>query len=249
MSSPATPRSFAPVLRSEWLKIRTLRSLLGALLALFAATTAFSAIAGVSETSDPEFDPLFMALSGVGPGQIAAISFGAMAVSSEFHGGGLRLSLAAVPRRGRWFAAKLLAIGVPTLAVGLVTAFAALVVGRAGLGDAASGLSTGEQTRGVVGCAVYLTLMALFAAGVAALMRSGVGALSLIIPFILVVSFVIGDAAGAGVADFLPDRAGQAVLYETPDRTLGPWAGLGVTALWTTAAVTAGAWSLRRRDA
>lgn len=27
-----------------------------------------------------------------------------MAVSSEVHGGGLRLSVAAVPRRGRWFA-------------------------------------------------------------------------------------------------------------------------------------------------
>ncbi|NEB01142.1 ABC transporter permease [Streptomyces sp. SID13726] len=241
--------SFAPVLHSEWLKVRTLRSLLGTLLALFAVTTAFSAIAGVSDTSDPESDPLFTALSGVAPGQIAAISFGAMAVSSEFHGGGLRLSLAAVPRRGRWFAAKLLAVAVPTLAVGLVTALTALVVARAGLGDAASGLSTGQQIRGVVGCAAYLTLMALFAAGIAALLRSGVGALSLIVPLVLVVSFVIGDAAGAGVADFLPDRAGQAVLYETPDRTLGPWTGLGVTALWATAAVAAGAWSVRRRDA
>ncbi|MEU9167953.1 ABC transporter permease [Streptomyces sp. NPDC048420] len=249
MSSAPAARSFAPVLHSEWLKIRTLRSLLGALLALFAATTAFSAIAGVSETSDPEFDPLFMALSGVAPGQIAAVSFGAMAVSSEFHGGGLRLTLAAVPRRGRWFAAKLVSIAVPTLVVGLVTAFAALLVARAGLGDAASGLTTGEQARGVVGCGIYLTLMALFAAGVTALLRSGVGALSLIIPFILVVSFVIGDAAGAGIADFLPDRAGQAVLYETSDRTLGPWAGLGVTALWTALALAAGAWSVRRRDA
>lgn len=88
MTSPPTTPSFAPVLHSEWLKIRTLRSLLGALLALFAATTAFSAVAGVSETSGPEFDPLFTALSGVTPGQIAAISFGAMAVSSEFHGVG-----------------------------------------------------------------------------------------------------------------------------------------------------------------
>ena len=97
---------FAPVLNSEWLKIRTVRSLPGALLALFAATTAFSAIAGVSDTSDPEFDPLFMALSGVAPGQIAAISFGAMAVSAEYHNGALRISLSAVPQRGRWFAAK-----------------------------------------------------------------------------------------------------------------------------------------------
>lgn len=240
--------TFAPVLHSEWLKIRTLRSLCGALFALFAATTAFSAIAGVSETSDPEFDPLYMALSGAVPGQIAAVSFGAMAVSSEFLGGGLRLSLAAVPQRGRWFAAKLVAIAVPVLIVGLVTSFAALIVARAGLGDAASGLSVGEQARGVVGCGIYLTLMALLAAGLAALLRSGVATLSVLIPFLLVVSFVVGDAVG-GVTDFLPDKAGQVVLFETHDGTLGPWAGLAVTALWTAAAIAAGAWSVRRRDA
>ena len=240
--------SFAPVLHAEWLKIRTLRSLLGALLALFAATTAFSAIAGVSETSDPDFDPLFTALSGVAPGQIAAISFGAMAVSSEFHGGGLRLSLSAVPRRGRWFAAKAVAIAVLALLVGWVTALAALLVAKAGLGEAAAGLTAGEQARGVVGCGVYLMLMALFAAGLAALLRSGVGALSLLIPFVLVVSFVIGDAAG-GATDFLPDRAGQVVLYRSHGGPLGPWTGLAVTALWTLGALAAGAWSVRRRDA
>ncbi|WP_155056729.1 ABC transporter permease [Streptomyces blattellae] len=240
--------SFAPVLHSEWLKIRTLRSLLGALLALFAATTLFSAIAGVSDTSDPEFDPLFMALSGVAPGQIAAMSFGAMAVSSEFHGGGLRLSLAAVPQRGRWFAGKLAVIAVPTLVVGLATAFAALLAARAGLGSEASGLTVGEQVRGVVGAGLYLTLMALLAAGLTVLLRSGVGALSLLIPFVLVVSFVIGDVAG-GLTDYLPDRAGQVVLYETHDGTPGPWTGLAVTALWTAAVVVAGAWSVRRRDA
>ncbi|KOU63384.1 ABC transporter [Streptomyces sp. MMG1533] len=240
--------TFAPVLHAEWLKIRTLRSLCGALLALFAATTAFSAVAGVSETSDPEFDPLFMALSGVAPGQIAAISFGALAVSSEFHGGGLRLAFAAMPQRGRWFAAKVIAIAVPALLVGLLTAFAALVVARAGLGDAASGLTVGEQVRGVVGCGIYLMLMALLAAGLTALLRSGVATLSLLIPFVLVVSFVIGDASGT-VADFLPDKAGQVVLYETYDGTLGPWSGLAVTSLWTAAALLAGAYSMRRRDA
>ncbi|MFJ1970285.1 ABC transporter permease [Streptomyces sp. NPDC087903] len=240
--------SFAPVLHSEWLKIRTLRSLCGALLAVFAVTTAFSAIAGASGTSDPEFDPLFTALSGVTPGQIAAVSFGAMAMSSEFHGDGLRLSLAAVPQRGRWFAAKATAVAVPVLLVGLVTALAALVAARAGLGDAASPLSAAEQARGVVGCAVYLTLMALLATGLTALLRSGVGTLSVLIPFLLVVSFVIGDMSG-GVADLLPDKAGQVALYETYDGTLGPWSGLGVTALWTGAALAAGAWSVRRRDA
>ncbi|KOG38634.1 ABC transporter permease [Streptomyces resistomycificus] len=240
--------SFAPVLHAEWLKIRTLRSLCGTLLALFAVTVAFSALAGTSGTSDPEFDPLFTALSGVAPGQIAAIAFGTTAVSCEFHGGGLRLTLSAVPQRGRWFAAKVTAVAVPALLMGLVTAFAALVVARAGLGDAASGLTVGEQVRGVVGCGLYLMLMALFSAGLAALLRSGVATLSILIPFVLVVSFVIGDAAGTA-ADLLPDRAGQVVLYQTYDGTLGPWSGLAVTALWTAAALLAGAWSVRRRDA
>ena len=240
--------AFTPVLHSEWLKIRTLRSLPGALLALFAVTTAFSALAGADGSSDPEFDPLFTALSGVLPGQIAAISFGAMAVSSEYHGGALRLTLAAVPLRGRWFAAKVTAIAAPALLAGLITALTALVVARAGLGSAADGLTAAEQVRAVLGCGIYLMLIALFAAGLTALLRSGVATLSLLIPFILVVSFVIGDAAGT-VADFLPDKAGQIVMYQTYDGTLGPWSGLAVTALWTAAALLAGAWSVRRRDA
>lgn len=239
---------FTPVLHAEWLKIRTLRSLYGALIALFAVTTAFSAIAATDGSDDPEFDPLFTALLGMMPGQIAAVAFGALAVSSEFTGGGLRLALAAVPQRGRWFTAKLTAIAVPVFLVGLVTGGASLAAARAGMGAAADGLTAGEQLRGVLGCGVYLALMALFAAGLAALLRSGIGALSILIPFLLVVSFVIGDAAG-GLTDFLPDRAGQVVLRSTWNGTLGPWTGLAVTALWTAGAVAAGAWSVRRRDA
>ncbi|QUW89781.1 ABC transporter permease [Streptomyces sp. V17-9] len=240
--------NLAPVLRAEALKVLTLRSLCGTLLALFAATTAFSALAGVSDTSDPDFDPLFMALSGVMPGQIAAIAFGAVVVSSEYQGNGIRLTLAAVPQRGRWFTAKLVVVAVPTLGVGLVTALAALLAARAGLGGAADGLTADEQIRGVVGCGIYLMLMALFAAGLTVLFRSGVATLSTLIPFILVVSFVIGDAAGT-IADFLPDKAGQIVIYQTYDGTLGPWTGLAVTALWAAAALLAGFWRLRGRDA
>ncbi|WP_415943364.1 ABC transporter permease [Streptomyces sp. 067-1] len=240
--------NLTPVLRAEALKVLTLRSLCGTLLALFAATTAFSALAGVSDTSDPDFDPLFMALSGVMPGQIAAVAFGAVVVSSEYQGNAIRLTLAAVPQRGRWFAAKLVVVAVPVLGVGLLTASAALLAARAGLGAAAAGLTAGEQVRGVVGCGIYLMLMALFAAGLTTLFRSGVATLSTLIPFILIVSFVVGDAAGT-VADFLPDRAGQIVLYQTHEGALGPWSGLAVTAAWTAAALLAAFWRLRRRDA
>ncbi|WP_055610846.1 ABC transporter permease [Streptomyces phaeochromogenes] len=239
---------FAPVLHSEWLKIRTLRSLVAGLGALVLVTAAFSALAGLDNSADADFDPLFSAFFGVSFGQIAAITFGAQAVSAEFQGGALRVSLSAVPHRGRWFAAKATAIGVPVLAVGLLTGCVSLAVGKAVLGERASGMSWGEGLRGVVGCGIYLALMALFAAGLAMLLRSGVATLSILIPFLLIVSFVVGDVSGSA-ADFLPDKAGQVALHETWGGALGPWTGLAVTAVWAGAALLAGAWSVRRRDA
>ncbi|GHI09384.1 ABC transporter [Streptomyces cellostaticus] len=236
---------FAPVLHAEWIKIRTLRSLVGSLAAILVATSAFSALAAADADADGT-DPLFSAFFGVSFGQIAAIAFGTTALSSEFRGGALRLTLAAVPDRRRWFAAKATAIALPVLAVGLLTGVVTLLVGKAVLG--ASGPSWAEGLRGAVGCGLHLTLMALFAAGLAAVLRSGVATLSVLIPFLLIVSFVIGDLSG-GVADFLPDRAGQVALHSTWDGALGPWSGLAVTALWTAAALSAGAWSIHRRDA
>ncbi|MFJ4688484.1 ABC transporter permease [Streptomyces sp. NPDC088789] len=239
---------FAPVLHSEWLKIRTLRSLYGSLAALLVVAAGFAALAGTSDTQSPDFDPLLTVFLGIGPAQIAAIAFGALAVSSEFQGGGLRQALTAVPQRGRWFAAKAVAVALPALAVGLLTGVVSLLLGRAALGEAADGISGPEQVRAVVACGIYLTLMALLALGLAALLRSGIATLSILIPFILVVGFVIGDAAD-GATDYLPDRAGQIALRSASDSSLGPWAGLTVTALWAAAALAAGAWSVRRRDA
>ncbi|MEV8558544.1 ABC transporter permease [Streptomyces sp. NPDC051917] len=234
---------FAPVLHAEWIKIRTLRSLVGGLAAILLATTAFSALAAADADGS---DPLYSVFFGVSLGQIAAIAFGTTAVSAEFRGGALRLTLSAVPDRRRWFAAKATAIALPVLAVGLLTGLVTLLVGKSVLGT--SGPAWSEGLRGAVGCALHLTLMALFAAGLAAVLRSGVATLSVLIPFLLTVSFVIGDLS-AGVADFLPDRAGQAALHSAWDGPLGPWSGLAVTALWSAAALVAGAWTLDRRDA
>ncbi|MEU6384289.1 ABC transporter permease [Streptomyces bauhiniae] len=232
--------SFVPVLHAEWIKIRTLRSLLGALAAVFAVTVAFSAVTAAQSDGS---DPLFSVFFGVSLGQVAAVVFGALAVSGEYRGGALRLTLAAVPDRTRWFAAKAVAVALPVLAVALPAGLVTLAVGRG-----PAGVTWAEGLRGVAGCALYLTLMALLAAGLAAVLRSGVGTLGLLIPFLLTVSFVIGDL-DSGAADYLPDRAGQLALHSAPEGPLGPWTGLAVTALWAAAALGAGAWCVRRRDA
>ncbi|MET7287299.1 ABC transporter permease [Streptomyces sp. NPDC005573] len=234
---------FVPALHAEWIKIRTLRSLVAALAAILVVTVGFSAVAA----ADPDrSDPLFSAFFGVSLGQIAAVAFGATAVSGEYRGGALRLTLAAVPDRTRWFAAKAAAVALPVLATGALTGLAALAVGRATLG--ASGPTWAEGLRGAAGCALYLTLMALFAAGLAAVLRSGAVTLGLLIPFLLIVSFVVGDLS-AGAAGYLPDRAGQVALHSAWEGSPGPWSGLAVTALWAAAALLAGGWCVRRRDA
>ncbi|MFD5536655.1 ABC transporter permease [Streptomyces sp. NPDC127079] len=235
--------SFPSVLHAEWIRIRTLRPLVASLGAVLVATVAFTALAA----SGPEdSDPLRSAFFGVSFGQIAAVAFGATAVSCDFRGGALRLALSAVPDRRRWFTAKITAIALPMLAVGLVTGLLTAGLGR--LLRGVDGPNLAEGLRGALGCGVYLTLMALLAAGLAAVLRSGTATLGLLIPFLLTVSFVVGDLS-AGVADFLPDRAGQIVLHRTWAGALGPWTGLAVTALWTAAALLAGACSVRRRDA
>ncbi|OQD54070.1 ABC transporter permease [Streptomyces phaeoluteigriseus] len=238
---------FSPALHAEWIKISSLRSQAATLCGILLATVAFSLLA-VADTDGADADPLFSAFFGVSFGQVAAVAFGTTAMAAEFQGGALRVSLAAVPRRGRWFAAKATAIALPVLVVGLVTGLLTWAVGRAALGGRAEGFGTAEGLRASVGCGLYLTLMALLAAGLTAVLRSGAATLGILIPFLLIVSFVVGDMSGS-VADFLPDRAGQVALHGTWDGSLGPWTGLTVTALWTAAALAAGAWRIRRRDA
>ncbi|MFF8914136.1 ABC transporter permease [Streptomyces sp. NPDC015032] len=244
--------STTAVLRSEWIKTRSVRPVIGSLIAVLLVTLAITVLAcatvGQAEADKADTELLFGAFYALNFGQIAAISFGATSISSEYLNGALRISLAAVPRRNLFYTAKMTLVGVPALVVGLVTSFSAFLVGQTFMGKYAIGLGEPGALRAAFGGGIYLALMALFAAGLTVLLRSAVAVLSLLIPFVLIVSFVVGDVAG-GAAQYLPDRAGQLVLHQNPTGSLGPWSGLAVTAAWTAAALMAGWWAIRRRDA
>ncbi|GAA1008913.1 ABC transporter permease [Streptomyces thermogriseus] len=244
--------SVTAVLRSEWIKIRSVRASFGSLLAILVVTLLFTlplyATEGQAEAGS-DGDVVFGAFQAIYFAQIAAIAFGAVAVSSEYANGALRVSLSAVPNRSLFYGARTTVVAAAALLVGLVTAFTTFLVGQALLGEDAIGLGEPGALRACVGAGIHLALLALFAAGLTFLLRSAVLVLGLLVPFILIVSFVIGDAAGKAV-EFLPDRAGQQVLYQqTPAGGIGPWPGLAVTALWAAAALLAGLWAVRRRDA
>ncbi|MFK0253605.1 ABC transporter permease [Streptomyces sp. NPDC090445] len=241
-----------PVLHSEWLKIRSLRGTVGSLAAVLAATAGIqalvSATVGQAEADNLGGDPLFWAFYGINFGQVAAIAFGATAVSAEFHQGGLRTSLTAVPNRTRLYLSKIAVVAGLMFVVGQLTGLATFLGGQALMGSYALDLGAPGTYRAVVGSGLYLMLMALFAAGLTAVLRSAAVVLSLLIPFVLIASFVIG-AAASSVGRYLPDQAGQVVLHQQATGSLGPWSGLAVTALWAAAALGLGWLSLRRRDA
>ncbi|WP_327366066.1 ABC transporter permease [Streptomyces sp. NBC_01217] len=244
--------STTALLHSEWIKIRSVRSVIGSLIAVLLVTLAVtvltSATVGQAEADNADAELLFNAFYALNFGQIAAIGFGATAISSEYLNGAQRISIAAVPRRNRFYVAKLTLVGALALVVGLAASFGAFLMGQMFMGKYAMDLGEPGALRAAFGGGLYLALMALFAAGLTVLLRSAVAVLSLLLPFVLIVSFVVGDVAG-GAAQYLPDRAGQLVLHQNPEGSLGPWGGLAVTAAWAVAALLAGWWAIRHRDA
>ncbi|MET9855609.1 ABC transporter permease [Streptomyces sp. NPDC006450] len=241
-----------PVLHSEWIKIRSLRGTLGALITVFAATVGIqvltASLIGTAEAGSMGEDPLLAAFYSLNFGQIAAFAFGATALSSEFHNSALRTSLTAVPNRTRLYLSKMAMVGGLAFVVGQLTALATFIGGQAFMGPYTLELGSTGTYRAIFGCGAYLALMALLAAGLTAVLRSAAAVLSLLIPFTLIVSFVLA-AKSEGIAQYLPDRAGQMMMRLDTSVGLAPWSGLGVLALWALVAVTAGWLSVRRRDA
>ncbi|MEU8548030.1 ABC transporter permease [Streptomyces roseoverticillatus] len=250
----ALTTALAPVVRSEWAKIRSVRSLLVALFAAFVCTVGVTvlvhAMVGRAEADNADFEPVYGSYFGLNFGHIAAVCFGVMAVAGEYAGGGIRLSLAAVPRRGVFFGGKLLVVAAAALPVGLATGFGCFLGAQALLGEYGVGLGAPGALRSAIGCGLYLTLLTVFSAGVAAVLRSQIGALSVLTPVVFLISPVFAGVSGIGkVVAFLPDRAGQQILHPVPEGPLGAWSGMGVMALWAALAAAAGWWSLHRRDA
>ncbi|MFB4196075.1 ABC transporter permease [Streptomyces carpaticus] len=251
----------ARVVRSEWTKIRSVRSTVWTLTAALVVTVALGMLLSLvvrnTFTDLPArdrltFDPTLTSFAGMVLGQLAMIAFGILVVSNEYSTGMIRASLAAVPRRGVFMAAKLLVATVLALLVGMVTSFAAFFVGQAVLGQYRTTLGAPHVLRAVIGGGLYMGLIALFAMGVTWILRSPMLSFGILIPFFFMISSILaGVHATRRVGNYLPDVAGQRIMavVDTGDRPYGPWGGMVIMLLWVVAALLAGYWVLRKRDA
>ena len=265
------------VIRSEWIKLRSLRStwysLLATVVIIVGLGTLFSALRAHRFTQDSQpgsirgpgsgpgvlvrdfFDPTLVSLRGIFLAQLAIGVLGVLVITGEYSTGMIRSSMAAVPHRAPVLIAKALVFAVTALIVTTVSAFAGFLLGQQAMTSThlQASLSTPHAVRAIVGAGLYLTLVGLLAVGLGFLLRSTAGAIATLFGIVLVLPLLanaLPSPYSTDVAKYLPLNAGTQILSTAnPDpNMLGPWAGLAITALYALTALVAGAITLKRRD-
>lgn len=267
-ATPVTSRSsFGGLLRSEWTKLRSVRSTgwsLGLLALLYPSFTAL--LVGLTVANWEQTDPSDLALvvsdptavilgSGFLISQPAICVLGVMVIASEYSTGMIRASLLAKPRRIPMLAAKGVMLSLVVLAVSLVAAFVSFFIGAAMLSDKVeASLGDPGALRAVIGTALYLAMLSLFSLAIGAIVRRTAAGITSVIMFVLVLAPLVQllpGKFGEYTHAYLPTEAGiligQATQHEGD--LLTPWQGFGVFGLWTAALLALAAFLLKHRDA
>jgi ABC-2 type transport system permease protein len=265
--------TFPRVVRSEWIKLRTLRSTIWTLASTVAVMVGIVALFclmitaggdGGGEHASGETPNGILAFSlAAGMASLATAVLGVLVISGEYSTGMIRSTLAAVPRRlpALWAKAVVLAVTiflVSMVAVGISLGVMQLWLGGRGL---APDLGDSETVRIVVGTALYLTAIALLAFAIGALLRHSAGALATVLGLLTVIPITFSQIPWKPLQQinpFLPGNAGAMLLLPaqtgpvSPDTVgvvLGPWQGFGVLLGWVAVLMAAAAVLLRRRNA
>ena len=258
----------AAALRSEFTKLRSVRSTYWSLLLLVLAGVAWSvancagAAAHWAQTPPGQrafFDATQDSVVGLALlGQLVVVVLGALAITSEYSTGMIRTSLTVLPRRGVVFAAKAIVLSAVTLVVALLTSFAAFFVGQyllRGTHEAAT-LGQPDVLRAVLASALYVALSGLFSFGLGAVLRSTAGALTAAYGLLFLLPQLAKALPSQWYADLVRWLPGGEVTNaitntgrQLPQHLFTAWVEFAVFAGYTAVVLVAGALLLRHRDA
>jgi ABC-2 type transport system permease protein len=255
------------VLRSEWIKARTLRSTWLTLAGFAFALVAFglvSALAASGQVDDPSGgpgfgadDPVSTVMSGANFAVLIVAVLGTIMGAREYSTGMIRTTLAAVPRRLPVLWGKLatfVLLVAPVAVVGVLVAFFAGMALLDQGGSATLAWSDPGVARAVLGNAAYLIGIGVVGVSLGVIIRSTAAAIGTLIGGILFVptlATALLPDSWDGVLKYLPSNAGQAFTSVATDTgsLLTPGQGVAVCAGWALLAVAGAAAALMRRDA
>jgi ABC-2 type transport system permease protein len=271
----ALPRlTFKGIVASEWIKLSSLRSiritvvitvLVGLMMSVMVASLTASQ---QSLVYSPEDLRVYLLTPGFLTVTFIALVFGVLGVftiSSEYSSGMILSTLAAAPRRTSVMLAKSLILALIAGVTALLVVFSGLLISIMFYPDAAAEIGSVKVISGTLGAVAYLVLIALFAFGVAGILRSTAGGISVIagVFFVLPIVFQLIGFQGAEwalrVYAYLPSTLGGVLTQGISDVTqqqgmMGDYAAsypvaLGAIALWAVAAVIPAIVLFNRRDA
>ncbi|MGI5244770.1 ABC transporter permease [Dactylosporangium sp. CA-139066] len=255
------------MLRSEWTKLRTVRSTVWSVVAMAGIALGLMSVIAWAvmrqwSTADPGSQsylrehpieiviarPVFIA-------QLVVAVLGVMAISAEYTTGMIRSTLQGQPRRLTVLAAKILVFAALMLVVGELLSFAAFFLGRAIIAEHIPvSLSDPGVTRSVIGAGLFMAMLGLFSLAFGAIIRHTAGAITAVLGLVLIVSQLTGllpGSWGAHVNAWMPTNAGQRIFEPTlpPDALLTQWQGFAVFGGWTVLLLAVAAYLFKTRDA
>jgi ABC-2 type transport system permease protein len=258
--------TLARVLRSEWTKLRTLRSTLWSLLAAVVAMAGLgSAVAAVQMSRwshlEPQerlrFDAIDAGVGGFHLAQLAIGVLGVLVITGEYSTGMIRSSFMAVPHRLQVLWAKILVFAAVTFVLMLGATLVSFFAVQAIVTQHHEQVTLGapHALRAVVGTALFLTVLGVLSVALGALVRSTAGGIALFVGLLFVlpgITALLPASISDSIGPYMPINAALTVATSTFDpgsHHLGTWTGFAVFCGYTVVAVTAAAAALVRRDA
>ena len=252
------------VTRSEWTKLRTVRSTLWALAFTVASTVGLGALLTWLEVSRWDhrtpaeaagFDPLLYSLAGINLAQLSIGVLGVLVMTSEYATGGIAVTLCATPQRRLLLAAKVTTFSTVVAVVSLASCLVAFGVCQPLLAARVDGLTLADPgvLRAVVGGAGHLVLIGAIAVGMGAILRRTAGAIAVLFAVLLVVPGLVAllpSPWNNDITRYLPSSAGVAMSAHVRfPNLLSPAGGLAVLAGYTLATLAVAMLMIERRDA
>lgn len=254
-------------LYAEWTKLRTLVGtwslMAGAVAVSVAASALIVTATHVSAGAPGGQDPTKVSLIGVALGQAVIAVLAVLAITDEYGSGMIRITLAAIPRRGVMFGAKAVNVAglalisaVPTVAGCLIAG--SLLASGAGLGRAHGyaliSIAHGLTLRAAIGSVIYLGLVALLSLGIGTIFRDTAVSTGIVLGLLYLPPLLAQLVSGPWrrhIQQVAPMTAGLAIQATRNLRRLpiAPWTGLGILACWAAGLLIVGVAVLKARDA
>ena len=251
--------TFPRLLRSETIKLVTVRSTIWSMSVAAVLVIGFAMIMAFASKSEDVFGAVDVPVGAMAPivgiyfAQLVYVVLGVIGIGSEYSTGMIRSTLSAAPARVPALLAKSVVLGVASFVVTLVSVFVAFAVVQAILSSTTMGarLSEPHVLRMLIGAALYVSFLTMLSLAIGAIVRNTAAGISIVVGLLLILPTflpLIPWKVLDELVKYLPG-VGDSVMSPPDASVHSTWVGFAILVAWTVVATAVAAVLLKRRDA